>query len=292
MKRAYNYIRKIETDNGISIDYSELDINFNCKFVEGKNVDQCKVDIFNLSRHSILKLKNSENIRLTAGYTDMSGIILNGQIERIYTVKGSNGDVVTTLECTAGAVSWNDMFISKSWERRVSYEYVARDIINTVGWKVGLLSFLNRKDGTPYRYINGKYFRRPARECLEQIAKDAEMQITFVDGSVYMYPKGYTLNDIVTVSVNDGSLIETPIEQKIKSEKRVYKIKTALRFGYKAGGVIKVLGSKYIDESEYKILEGTHVGSDNSMYTELTIEQVSTTTSPSSNNTDLYGLSQ
>lgn len=292
MKRAFNHVRVLETDNGVKIEYSELDINFSYKFTEGKNINQCKIDIYNLSHSTILKLRKSESVRLTAGYTDFNGVIFNGTIDRVSVTKSNNGDVLITLECTPGTISWNDMFISKSWERYTPYEDIVKDIVDEVGWSIGSIAFSTRSDGTTYKYVNAKFFRRPARECLEQIAKDANMNVSFVDGKVYMYPVNYTLNKTITVSVNDGSLIEIPLEQKTKSENKIYKIKTVLRYDYIAGNIIVVKGSDYIDASDYKIIEGTHVGSDNAMYSELTIERVNKTTTPSSDNTDLYGLTE
>jgi hypothetical protein len=282
--KAYNHIRKIETDTRLLISYQDFDINFNCQFSADSTSNQCTIDLYNISKSSLAYLKNCKSLTIEAGYDGFSGYVFIGKVDGLTVEKEDGGDVVTKLQCTPDATSWNRNFISKSYAQRVSYAYVAEDIIKTAGWNVGNLSFLNRTDGVPYRYIGGKYFRKPARECLEEIAKDAGLVLHFSNNSVYMYPKNQLGYEAIVVSATDGSLIDSPTEEKSEEEDtKKYKIKTVLRYDYAEGRHIIVQGSDYIDESEYTIVSGSHVASDNEMYSELIIEQSKSTTFEVSN---------
>jgi len=282
--KIFNHIRRLETNNGIVIDYDGFDINFSYRFTADSTSNQCTIDLYNISKYTLRDMNSAESIKLFVGYNGFGGYIFIGKIDAVTIEKKSNGDVLTKLQCTPDAKAWNKNFICKSWSQRVSYSYVAEEIIKDAGWNVGNLSFLNNREGVPFRYIGGKYFRAPARECLEEISKDAQLSLHFSNNKVYMYPKNTVIAETIIVSAKDGSLIDIPVEQvDKKSDNKKYKIKTVLRYDYSEGGNIKIEGSDYIDDSEFKILEGSHVATDSDMYTELIIEKQKDITTTVSN---------
>lgn len=285
-KRMYNQIRQVEVifnqkstsqQNGIEqiqqssyiVDYNHIDINFDIKFTNDSDNNMCTVELYNLSDSTLSKMKPESDIRVKAGYEEFNGYIFIGKIDKIETNLSGN-DRVTKFYCTPNAQAWNNAFINKSWSRGIKIEDVARQVINLSGWKIGQLSV---GDGV---YNGGKVFRKYARHCLEEIAKDTNSMLYFKNDTVYMYPKDYILKKKIVLAPGDG-LLESPtknINQKDNTE--TYKIKTALRYDYEEDVILVIQGSQFIEPVELKIKKGSHKATDTDFYTELECEKIST----------------
>lgn len=282
LQRMYNQIREVEiiynkkqtSDNQqqqdiYKIDYNSIDINFDILFTNDSNNNMCTIELFNLSDSTLLNIKPESDIRLKAGYEEFNGYIFIGKIDKVETNLNKN-DRVTKLYCTPNSQSWNNAFINKSWSRGIKAQEIAKQIIELSGWNVGELSI------GELVYNGGKVFRKYAKDCLEEIARDTNSLLYFRNKTVYMYPKNYMLKKKIIVEPENG-LIESPtktINQKDNTE--TYTIKTALRYDYEEDTIVVVKNSKFIEPVELKIKKGTHKATDNEFYTELECEKLST----------------
>ncbi|MGL5049282.1 MAG: phage protein [Fusobacteriaceae bacterium] len=286
------------------IDYTDLDINFDIKFTNDSNPNMCSIDVYNMSKEHRDLITTKAKVQLRAGYEDFHGYIFEGEINNVVHNLESSGDIITKLICTPSSLEWNKTFINKSWARYVTHEFVAKDICSEAGWTFSELKFSQEK-----RYAGGKIFRKRAKDALQEIASDNNLTLYFNNGVVSMYPKGYSPKKTIIVGPEEG-LLDSPIasykddntkiektkEQKDKEkmenksltpdqkkakkaeEKRnktqilTYNIKTALRYDYTEDTIIRVKNSKYVDEVDLKIVNGTHKASDGDFYTELECE--------------------
>lgn len=268
----WNQIREVEIlyddNNAYKITYNEIDINFKITFTNDKNSNVCEVNLYNLSMTTINNIKKGAYIKIKAGYEDFNGYIFTGKIDDVSTEE-NKGDRITTLNCTPDATSWNNEFVNKSWSRGTKAKDIVEQIVQMVGWSIGMLEI---KD---LQYNGGKVFRKLARSCLEEIAKDTNSLLYFNNGIIYMYPANKIFKKTIVLSPLNG-LIETPkreVSQKNKSES--YKIKSALRYDFQEDVIIRIENSKYIDPVDLKIINGVHHATDNDFYTELECKKVS-----------------
>lgn len=276
MPKMWNQIRELEIlydkEKAYKISYEQLDINFKIQFTNDKNSNIAEITLYNLSSKTINNLKKGLDIRLKAGYEDFNGYIFTGKIDDV-SVEEDKGDVVVTLNCTPDAVSWNNEFVNKSWARGTKAKDIVKQIVQMVGWDIGMLEI------GELQYNGGKVFRKLARNCLQEIAKDTNTMLYFNNGLVYMYPRNKVFKKTIVLSPLNG-LIESPKKEIIggtkKKQKSIqYKIKSSLRYDFQEDVIIKIENSKYIDPVELKIIKGTHIASDNDFYTELECKKIS-----------------
>lgn len=272
MQRMWNQIREVEIlyddEKAFKITYNEIDINFKIHFTNDKNSNVCEINLYNLSMSTINNIKKDAYIKVKAGYEDFNGYIFIGKIDNV-SISENRGDRLTTLNCTPDVVSWNNEFVNKSWSRGIKAKDIVEQIVTMVGWSIGSLDI---KD---LQYNGGKVFRKLARNCLEEIARDTNSLLYFNNGIVYMYPANKIFKKTIVLSPQNG-LIETPKKEYNKANKREsYKIKSALRYDFQEDIIIRINDSKYIDPVDLKIINGVHHATDSDFYTELECEKIS-----------------
>lgn len=266
MQKMWNQIREVEIlyneNTAYKITYEDIDINFKIYFTNDKNSNICEIRMYNLSTNTINNIKKENHIKVKSGYEDFNGDIFIGKIDNVST-QLDGLDRVTILTCSPDATSWNNEFINKSWRKGIKAKEIVQQIASMVGWSIGML------DIGELQYNGGKVFRKLAKNCLQEIAKDTNSLLYFNNGIIYMYPANKIFKKTIVLSPLNG-LLDTPIKDISNNKKEeIYKIKCGLRYDFQEDTIIRIENSKYIDPVDLKITSGVHVANDNEFYSEL-----------------------
>ncbi|QEK97961.1 hypothetical protein EXD81_12625 [Bacillus amyloliquefaciens] len=98
-KKLFGRVVKITIDNGSSqttFDYKDLEIHFEVPFDDDFKPNETKVEIYNLSKDSINKIKKGSTITVQAGYRDDYGVLTIGKVTKVLN-NWSGLDKVTSI---------------------------------------------------------------------------------------------------------------------------------------------------------------------------------------------------
>lgn len=85
-KMLFGRVVKVTIDNGSSqttFDYKDLEIHFEVPFDDDFKPNETKVEIYNLSKDSISKIKKGSTITVQAGYKDDYGVLTIGKVTKV-----------------------------------------------------------------------------------------------------------------------------------------------------------------------------------------------------------------
>lgn len=247
----------------VTINSNELDLEFNVKFDDDMEANECEIIIYNLTQNTIKQFKNKKKISIEAGYTGDTGVIFSGFITKV-TTKIEEADKVTTIKCIDD--------LSKKTISEITYvagtkaSYILRDLLNKTGTPIAVFKMRRdwtyvdeeKVDGDLYNaiktysevcgvstYVNkGKIYSRYIKECDELSFTLSE------DTGLIGSPEEFEEENTITLKVDDEN------DKEIKDTIKGYECECLLQHRFAAGGKVKLKSLEA--NGTYRICSGEH----------------------------------
>lgn len=181
--------RVIISSGKITLDSSNIDIEFTVPFDNDIEVNEAEISVYNLSDESIANLKYNQKITITAGYKDDTGIIFSGYISKTKT-KYDNVDKVTTIYALDDQSLLDKEIQEISYAENIKSSYVLEDLLKRTGLPIAI--FNPRHD-----YINKDPLKIDGslNEAIKKFAKQCGVDVYILKSKIYAH-------DIRTASID------------------------------------------------------------------------------------------
>ena len=240
--------------NEAVVNSDELDIEFQVPFDDDLEENEAEVIIYNLSDNTLDRFKKDKKITIEAGFTDDTGVIFSGVIDKVST-RYEGADRKTTLKCV-------DRFNNKELDE-ITYKSgtkaskILNDLINKTNTPIDV--FKVRRDHT-YKdevKIDGSLVAN-----IKTYSDVCGVSTYVKGGKVYCryLKEGDNLN--FTLSEDTG-LIGSPTEyeeiltaEDFKDTITGYECESILQHRFFAGGIVKIESRNV--KGEFRIRSGCH----------------------------------
>lgn len=240
----------------VTIDGNELDVEFSVPFDDDLEANEAEIVVYNLTSTTIQGLKKDQDISITAGYGEDTGVIFKGKISLV-TTKVDGVDKKTTINALDSQGQQERTIESISYKAGVKASYILKDLIGRL--KLPIKVFKMRKDHT---YKDAVTVSGGIMAAIQQYSDVCGVSTYICKGEVYSrYLKdGDAIN--FTVSTDTG-LIGSPesFEEEINVDDTTekvngYKFTMLLQHRITTASIIN-LTSKEVSGS-FRVRGGTH----------------------------------
>ena len=128
---------------GVTIDSTELDLEFTIKFDDDLEPNDAEITVYNLTNNTINQFKYHSEISIEAGYEGDTGVIFKGYVTKVAT-KHEGADKVTTIKCLDDIS--NRTISEITYTAGTSASYILKDLLNRTGIPIAV--FKMRRDWT------------------------------------------------------------------------------------------------------------------------------------------------
>ncbi len=161
----------------------------------GKFTKTNTIDIYNLSRDTIDKLRAGMIVLFTAGYTQDIELasVFTGEIEKVITDR-QGANTITRLYCGDNTTARRDVRVSMAWSEGTSYDQVLTDLLSfaqvnnvTLGRPEipeGMGIAIGNKFLEAGYTVQGNLF-----DVIKKVAKECQYVSYFCDGKFYVEPE-------------------------------------------------------------------------------------------------------
>lgn len=240
--------------NGTIIKSDELDIEFTIPFDDDLEANEAEVTIYNLNDTTKGKLTTGEEITITAGFGNDTGLIFSGFIEKSTTLY-EEADRVTRLKCL-DRIKTNELK-EITYQSGTKASAILRDLISKTGTQVAVF-----KVRTDHTYQDEQKVDGDLMENIKKYAEICGISVYISEGKIYArYLKD---GDDLYFSIQEetgliGSPAEYEEEMTFGSGKETIKgleIETIMQHRFKAGGIVSLKSKNYT--GSYRIRSGRH----------------------------------
>ena len=263
----FGRVVKIATKSGLTLT-NELDIEFDVPFDDDAESNEASITVYNLSNESIGMLKTDDEISITAGYGNDTGVIFTGVISYIDT-KWRGQDKVTKITAIDDIERKEKDIESISYNAGVKASYVLKDLVGRLN--LPLAVFKTVRDHT---YSEAVTVSGGLMSNIKQYAEVCGVSAYINKRKIYV--RHLSDGDDLGFEVNvDTGLLDSPekFSEEIKNE---YYTDTVNGTGFKmllehritTASVISLKSRDFT--GKYRVKEGRHVCNDADFYTEIT----------------------
>lgn len=247
---------------------NDLDIEFTVPFDDDAEANESEIRIYNLSKSTVERLKENEEISITAGYGDETGIIFVGVIYEVVT-KWSGQDKITTIRAIDDLALKERDIDSISFKAGVKASYILKTLVGKLNLPIAV--FETRKDHT---YPEAVTVSGGLMSSIKQYAEVCGVSAYINKRKVYV--RHLADGDDLGFEVNvDTGLVGSPEEftEERADEDYTETVKGVtftmlLEHRITTASIVK-LKSREI-EGSYRVREGQHVCNESDFYTEIT----------------------
>lgn len=253
----------------LTIDGSKLDVEFTVPFDDDIEANEAEIIVYNLSQTSLSFLKYDEQITITAGYGEDTGIIFSGYISKVLTKRDGN-DIKTTITAIDSMELKERKIDSIAYGAGVTASYILKDLMKRAG--VPLAVFKPKRDFTYPKSVTVD------GELMANIRKYAEVcgiSVYILKGKAYARHVKDGDDIEFTVSTDTG-MIGSPeeFEEEITAEDfkdvvKGYKITMLLQHRVTTAAIIE-LKSRDVN-GKFRVRSGQHVCGGSDFYTEMEV---------------------
>lgn len=262
----FGRVVKIQT-NGLAIT-NELDLEFTVPFDDNTEANEAEIKIYNLSKKTIGLLKANEEISITAGYGNDTGVIFSGAISSVKT-RWSGQDKVTTVTAVDDVKMKERDIDSISFKAGVKASYILKTLVGKL--KLPIAVFKTRRDHT---YTEAVTVQGGLMSNIEQYAEVCGVSAYINKRKVYV--RHLSDGDDLGFTVNvDTGLIDSPQEftEEVNNEDYTETIsgvtfKMLLEHRITTASIINLKSRDF--SGKYRVREGQHVCTESDFYTEIT----------------------
>ena len=259
----------------VTLNSEELDLEFEVEFDDDLEANEAHIIIYNLSQTTIEALKakvskeNNNNINITAGYEDDTGIIFDGTIVKV-TSKWEGIDRVTTIKAVDFLTGTGEDVTELTYKAGTKASYILKDLLNRV--TMPLVVFEPRRD---YTYKDEVKVDGLVWEAIKQYAEVCGISVYVNNRKVYARHLSEGDNINFTIGADTG-LIESPeeFEEEITAEDytdtiKGYKFKTLLQHRLTTGAIINLKSQNV--SGQFRVRSGTHTFNESESITEVEV---------------------
>ena len=263
-----------------------LEIRFEVPFDDDSKPNETKIQIYNLSKNSISRIKRGVSCTLQAGYKGDFGVIASGKVSRVLT-KSEGVDKITTVyilegndysrikitpktadpaeKYTAGAKKGQD----KAQKMQISFKANTKGsiIINK------LISVLGIKLAAKPKLVRDKVYKKGyvvtglILNNLEEVVRDCGSILYYRRGRLVIRPLKEGFDERFRLSEETG-LLGSP-EPFEEDSYKGYKVKCLLQHRVTVASIIE-LRSRTANGS-YRAVKGKHIANGSDFYTEFEV---------------------
>lgn len=268
-----------EGDNG-------LEIRFENTFDDDSKPNETEIQIYNLSKDSISKIKRGVRCTLQAGYKGEIGVLGSGIVSRARTVRdGVNkitsiffleGDDFSRIKVTKKTADPAEKYTTgkkkgqdKEQKLQIAFKkdtkgsVIINKLIRVLGIKLADKPKLTRDKV----YKKGYTVTGLILNNLEEVVRDCGSIIYYRRGRLVIRPLREGFDERFTVSEETG-LISSP-EPFDDDENEGYKIKMLLQHRITVASIVKVKSSTA--NGTFRVISGKHVATSDGFYTEAEV---------------------
>ncbi|WP_416730309.1 phage protein [Fictibacillus sp. JL2B1089] len=274
-----NFRRIIKISVGeASFTNEELEIRFEAPFDDDIQPNQSKVQIYNLSKSTLSRLRKGQNATIQAGYEGDIGVLSSGVVSKIVT-KWEGLDKITSIYFIEGEDFTRIKVTNSTTNKKGSL---------SIGFKEGsdgltiikrLVSVLGIKLGAPITlkknviYKKGYIVTQLIMNNLEEVVRDCGSIMYHRRGKLVIRPVDIGTDEKFTLEENTG-LIGSPSEFEITDKKgsedkavRGYTVKCLLQHRISTCSVLKIKSKSA--NGQYRAFKGKHIADADDFYTEF-----------------------
>lgn len=253
-KGLYGHTVIIQTGD-VVIRNEGLDCEFDIPFDDDTEADEAEITVYNLSDTTIQNIRTGEQITVTAGYGDDTGIIFSGVISKSKTFY-SGVDRVTEIHAIDNNQLKEREIESISYAQGTPASRILKDLVGKVGLPVAVFS-LNRD----HVYKDKATVEGGLMDNIRNYAKVCGVSAYICKGQIYVR---HILNGDgleFTLSADTGLLELSEFEEEITAEDftdtvRGYELTMLLQHRVTTASLIKV-SSKNVS-GIFRVREGSH----------------------------------
>lgn len=185
----------------VTISSKTLDFEFYVPFDDDMEANEAEIIIYNLSDNTIKQLKCGAALSISAGYADDTGVLFNGYITKVKTVR-DGADKITTI------FAMDDVkehpLESIAFAKGTTASYILQTLLSKTGLPIAV--FNARRDHT---YTDAQTVEGDLKECISQYAEVCGVSVYVNKGMIYAryIKEGDNLNFEVS---SDTGMIGSP----------------------------------------------------------------------------------
>ena len=262
----FGRVVKIET-NGLTVT-NDLDLEFDVPFDDDTEANEAEIRIYNLTKKTIGMLKVNEEISITAGYGEDTGVIFSGVIASVRT-KWSGQDKLTTIKAIDDVKLKERDIDSISFKAGVKASYILKTLVGKLNLPIAV--FKVKRDHT---YTEAVTVSGSLMNSIKQYAEVCGVSAYINKRGVYV--RHLSDGDDLNFSVNvDTGLIDSPEEftEEVNNEDytdtiRGVKFQMLLEHRITTASIITLKSRDF--SGKYRARGGKHVCTESDFYTEIT----------------------
>ena len=176
--------------------------------------DRCKVRIFNLNKNTRTSIsKESNRIRICAGYNLLCGELFLGDIIRVFH-KYVGPDWITTILGGHESSNYKDSMMNKTFQKGTSLYEIIKDI--AIALEVTKVEYIGDINWTNKKTSRGKSFISDAKLAMNEIAKDNNLFWTIQKGILVIANKNKSRENIASIISPETGLLSAPAIEELE----------------------------------------------------------------------------
>lgn len=161
----------------VTIDSSELDLEFTVPFDDDLEPNEAEIIIYNLTKDTIAKFTRGKKLSIEAGFTGDTGVVFSGYIDRVST-KTEGADKTTTIKCVDDASSKTLESIAYAAGTKASY--ILKDLLGKTGLPIAV--FKPKRD---FAYENEQTVDGDLMQNIKKYSEVCGVSTYILKGKVY-----------------------------------------------------------------------------------------------------------
>ncbi|WP_214797675.1 hypothetical protein [Exiguobacterium sp. s5] len=254
-----------------------LEIRFEVPFDDDPKPNETKIEIFNLSRDSVAKIKRGSSCTLEAGYKGDVGVLASGKIARALT-RREGVDKITTIYIIEGedfsrvkvnAASADPAGKGKKQKIQISFkpgtkgDVIIKKLVAVLGIKLAAPPKLKKNK----EYKKGYVVTGQVLNNLEEVIRDCGSVMYHRRGKLVIRPLDEGTDERFELS-DDTGMIGSP-EPFEEDGIRGYKGSCLLQHRITTGSDIRI--KSRTANGKYRARKGRHIADGNSFHTEFEV---------------------
>lgn len=236
---------------------SELTVNFTIPFSEVPETDSGEIEIYNLSKDSVRRIRKGSKIRLSAGYESDYGNIFYGEVLSVGT-HWDAVDKITTIVLGDSSTDYRRLRYSRSFAPNITNDEVLRYLITRAGLGIGDFDTVKNPSYPTGLLLQGK-LQDLIKRCVN--VSGSKFYVNRMRAYVRPHNKGQQVGFLLN---KDTGLVEIPEEIETEINEKVYRgysVVSLLNHQIDVDNIIKI--ESKTANGYFRVSSGVHEGSNN-----------------------------
>lgn len=244
-------------ENGnVGNNYVGFDFTFNIPFDDDMVANEAEIEIYNLTDSTINKFKTGNSITIKAGYGNDLGVVFQGYISKVKTVR-EGVERKTTINALDDVKYTPQMMSEKTYAKGTRASTILKDLLGRLGLPIEVFSIKRDFTYTEETKVDGSI-----TENIKNYSDVCGVSTYIHKQRIYCRPLSEGDNLYFNVNSNTGMIDSPePFEEENTKENYVdkvygYEITMILQHRLCTAGIVNVDSISY--SGEYRVQSGTH----------------------------------